>query len=250
MRVAVSVCVVLLLGSLLLAPGCGSANTEGPLVGTWFGPSLDGSARRLDFNGTGKVLQYAVDGNPTGLTGQIKHIDGGYYEIYFGEGETVDTTAVFLLSQTGDHAAFYDPLGSLAALQRGADTWNPDGYTLDDVAPVYGDGSTWFLENDGTWIGIEDSQVDVFGDAAYEGDDTGGRLFQSPVTTALAVLNGERGIFRGPYEDQFRSTDADLTLLMTPDKLFVVGFANWTPYEFKDGWTATWTLQDVVVPAE
>lgn len=240
-----------LLGLLLCVAACGSAETEKALAGTWFGPSLDGQARRLDLDSGGRVHAYSVNGNPTGLTGFIKHLHGLYYEVEWKdeEGETFDTAA-FLLSTTGEHAAFYDPSGSLAALQRGADTWNPDGYTLDDIAPVYCTGDTWFLDLEGVHLGDERSQMDVFGDAGFEGEDTGGRLFQSPAGTSMEVLNGERGIFRGAYEDQFRATNADLTLLMTPDKLFVVGFANWDPWTFTDGWTATWELQDVVVPAE
>ena len=92
--------------------------------------------------------------------------------------------------------------------------------------------------------------MDVFEDASYEGEDGKGRLFQAPAGEMLAVIDAVQGIYRGAYEDQFRDSDADLSLLMTPDKLFVVGFANWDPWEFQDGWTATWVLEDVVVPAE
>jgi len=254
MRLVPPLCRLGLLAAVLLVLGaCGSANTEGPLAGTWFGPSLDGSARRLDIDGGGNVLAYSVDGSPTGLSGWIKHIDGLFYTIQWideeGEGGEIGT-ATFLLGGTGNHAAFYDPLGSLAALQRGADSWNPDGYTIDDIAPVFCVGVTWFLDNAGEFLGQASSSMDVFGDAVYEGEDSGGRLFQSPLGEALAVDDDVRGIYAGLYEDQFRSSDADLTLLMTPDKLFVVGFANWDPWEFADGWTATWELQDVVVPAE
>ena len=126
MRVAASLCRLGLLGILLFVAACGSSNTEGPLQGQWFGPSLDGQARRLDIDGNKKVLAYSVNGNPTGLSGWIKHIESNYYEISWTDPEAEDQeeaiigTAVFLLGATGNHAAFYDPLGSLAALQRGA----------------------------------------------------------------------------------------------------------------------------------
>ena len=255
MRVVVSLCRLGLLGILLLVSACGgSSNTEGPLQGRWFGPSLDGKARRLDFDGNKKVLAYSVDGIPTGDTGWVKHIAGYLYEIYWTDPEDEEQevlgTATFILGTTGNHAAFYDSLGSLAALQRGADTWDPDGYIIEDIAPVYASGNTWFLDNEGVYLGGVPSSMDVFGDASYEGEDGSGRLFQSPVDEVLEVIDGVRGIYGGAYEDQFRSGDADLTLLMTPDKLFVVGFANWDPWEFKDGWTSTWVLQDVAEPAE
>ena len=254
MRVVVSLCRLGLLGILLLLGACGTSNTEGPLQGQWFGPSLDGQARRLDIDGEKKVFSYSVDGNPTGLSGWIKHIEGAYYEIQWVDGEGEDQevigTAVFLLGATGDHAAFYDPAGSLAALQRGAETWNPDGYGLEDIASVYASGTSWFLDDEGAYLGESHSTMDVFEDVSYAGEDGKGRLFQSPAGETLAVVDGARGIYLGAYEDQFRATDAELNLLMTPDKLFVVGFANWAPWGFQDGWTATWVLQDVVVPAE
>jgi hypothetical protein len=247
MRVVAFLCRVGLLGVLLCLAACGSSNTEGRLRGTWFGPSLDGRARRLDIDGDKKVLAYSVDGNPTGLSGFIKHIDGLYYEIKWFEDEEEIGKAVFLLGTTGEHAAFYDPDGSLAALQRGADTWNPDGYTIEDVTPVYCAGDTWFLDDDGADLGDARSNMDVFEDASYVGEDSNGRLFGSPVGEVLAVVDDVRGIYRSAYQDQFRDADAELSLLMTPDKLFVVAFANWTPFAFADGWTATWMLEDVVL---
>lgn len=92
--------------------------------------------------------------------------------------------------------------------------------------------------------------MDVFADATYAGGDTGGRLFQSPEGEALELLDGVRGIYGGAYEDQFRGGDAELGVLMTPDKLFAVAFANWAPWGIVDGWTGTWVLQEVVEPAE
>ena len=254
MRVVESLCRLGLLGILLFVAACGSSNTEGPLQGRWFGPSLDGKARRLDFDGEKKVLAYSVDGIPTGLSGWIKHIDGSYYEVRWTDPEDEEQevlgTAAFILGKSGQHAAFYDPQGSLAALQHGAETWNPDGYAIEDVTSVYGSGNTWFLDNEGAYLDGVGSSLDVFEDASYAGTDGSGRVFQSPEGEVLAVIDAQRGLFEALYEDQFRDSDADFSLLMTPDKLFVVGFANWAPWEFKDGWTATWVLQDVVAPAD
>ncbi len=252
MRV-VSGCRIALLGLLLLVAACGSANTEGPLQGRWFGPSLDGQGRALEIDGSGNVLSYSVNANPTGLYGWIKQTDGLYYVITWvedvgGELEEIGT-ATFLLGTTGNHAAFYDIDGSVTALQRGATTWNPGGYFIEDIAPVFCTGDTWFLDNEGVPLGSARSQMDVFGDASYAGEDTDGRLFESPVGEVLGVDDGVRGIYYGLYMDQFRDSDADLTLLMTPDKLFVVAFANWDPWELVDGWVGVWELQDVAASA-